>query len=235
VLDRTVSLYSPTVTALRHGRRRDAPGPAGRREGRPLVLHCSAGSERHPKLPWAGPEASRVAARYAVSPVDTAALSRDELLAAIGACTDLHASMHARSDPVDPAHGALITGVDGDAESDSDSGVELTVTDIAARHNTAAGLAYLSACETTLGTPGLADEAVHLTGAFQLAGFRNVIGTYWAVRDAVADRASRWFYDALDRLGSPERAAHETALRLRGRYRGHPSAWAAHHCTGIGS
>jgi CHAT domain-containing protein len=44
-------------------------------------------------------------------------------------------------------------------------------------------LAFLSACQTALGGVRLLDESVHLGAAFQLAGYRHVIGTLWTVAD----------------------------------------------------
>ena len=42
--------------------------------------------------------------------------------------------------------------------------------------------------ETASTAPQLADETIHITGAFQLAGFPHVIGTLWPVDDLAARR-----------------------------------------------
>lgn len=55
-------------------------------------------------------------------------------------------------------------------------------------------LAYLSACSTTRTRPELADEAIHITGAFLLAGYRHVVGTLWPVVDRVCTQIAGTFY-----------------------------------------
>jgi CHAT domain-containing protein len=98
-----------------------------------------------------------------------------------------------------------------------------------------ARLAYLSACSTALTTdPGLLDEAIHLTSAFQLAGFPHVIGTLWAINDALALTIGEDFYTALAGRDSAldtdqaARALHDAIRSARDRYPAAPSLWAAH-------
>jgi CHAT domain-containing protein len=78
------------------------------------------------------------------------------------------------------------------------------------------------------------DEAIHLTSAFQLAGFRQVIGTLWEVNDRLAARVSDSFYSSLlsatgriedDRVAT---ALHKTMRAQRNKYLATPSLWAAH-------
>ena len=58
-----------------------------------------------------------------------------------------------------------------------------------------AQFAFLSACHTTVGDEESADEVMHLASAMQFAGFRSVIGTMWAVMDAVAPKITSAFYE----------------------------------------
>lgn len=59
-------------------------------------------------------------------------------------------------------------------------------------------LAYLSACSTTANSAdSLIDEAIHLTSAFQLAGFRHVIGTLWEVADQHSVSIAKTVYETL--------------------------------------
>ncbi|MGW2997212.1 CHAT domain-containing protein [Streptomyces sp. NPDC001193] len=106
-----------------------------------------------------------------------------------------------------------------------------------------ARLAYLSACRTAaIDTVNLPDEAVHLTSAFQLAGFPHVIGTLWEIDDRIAVRIARAFYDGL-RTDSgavdPDRSARALHAAVRQVRDGHdlppghdrvraPLLWAAH-------
>src|SRR5258707_153260 len=83
-----------------------------------------------------------------------------------------------------------------------------------------------SPCETAVTTANLANEAVHLTGAFQLAGYQHVVGTLWQVGDLASTELARDFYTALTAPGrrsviDVSRAAvalHHATRRLRDRY-----------------
>jgi CHAT domain-containing protein len=59
-------------------------------------------------------------------------------------------------------------------------------------------LGYLSACSTGANTADrLADEGIHLVSAFQLAGFRHVVGTLWEVSDKHCVDVARVLYETL--------------------------------------
>jgi len=93
-------------------------------------------------------------------------------------------------------------------------------------------LAYLSACSTARGGTTLPDEAIHISSAFQIAGYPHVIATLWPIADDVAadaavDVHARWAADG------PAHALHGTTRRLRDLYNGRsPHLWAAHIHTG---
>ena len=60
----------------------------------------------------------------------------------------------------------------------------LKVADVVRLRLSGARFAYLSACETANNRNlSLLDEAIHMAGACQLAGFPTVIGTLWSVSD----------------------------------------------------
>ena len=82
-----------------------------------------------------------------------------------------------------------------------------------------------SACNTTFTSPHPADEVLHLTGAFHLAGYRNVVGTLWPVDDIAALAIAADFYRDLTARGTtpPDttktaRALHHTTRALRAEY-----------------
>jgi CHAT domain-containing protein len=114
----------------------------------------------------------------------------------------------------------------------------LTVADIGALQIDAS-LACLSACETTRTSPALSNEAVHITGAFHLAGYRHVIGTLWPISDEASVEVASDFYRDLTRSGTQPvntgRAAlalHHATRRLRNQTREAPSMWAPYTHTG---
>jgi CHAT domain-containing protein len=106
-----------------------------------------------------------------------------------------------------------------------------TVVDVARLRLDRAELAFLSACSTARTGAGLADEAVHLTSAFQLAGYRHVIGTLWPLKDRAAGCVANDFYEVLGADGTADaapHALHAAVLRRRAACPEQPSLWAAH-------
>jgi CHAT domain-containing protein len=115
----------------------------------------------------------------------------------------------------------------------------LTVADIS-RLRLAGTLAYLSACSTAVTSPDLADEAVHITGAFHLAGYQHVIGTLWPASDRFAARLAKDFYARLTRADPADggvrfaaEALHHAVRSMRTRIPAVPGIWAAYIHVGI--
>ncbi|TQE34140.1 CHAT domain-containing protein [Streptomyces ipomoeae] len=228
--ERYVCSYATTLRSLARARRRqndgdrtaggvlvvdqaDVPGllplPSARKEALRLVTQV-----RERKL-LAGPMADRRAVRRALPN---------------HSC--LHFAGHARHDPARPARSGLFCH--GDQRP-----ALLTVEDIARLRLDAAELAFLSACETARGTARLPDEALHLAGALQLAGFTHVVAAQWVAEDTTAQQLTATFYaelrhpDAPDRL-DPARSASalHTAVRRIRRQNPDPLLWAAYVHTG---
>ncbi|GAA2010968.1 hypothetical protein GCM10009839_01170 [Catenulispora yoronensis] len=224
VLDRVVSSYTLTVRALAYAR-----------SHRPAVTEATL-IVAVPDAPGTTPLTGVEAESEAVAALIPAASRpghpvRAEVLAALPTHPVAHFSCHGLADWTDPAASRLILH---DHETDP-----LTVADISALRLTGS-LAYLSACDTSSTNPRLADEAVHLTGAFHLAGYRNAIGTLWPVDDGSATQIATDFYTRLTSDGStpPDtagsaRALHHAVRALRGDYPATPTFWAAHTHTGI--
>jgi CHAT domain-containing protein len=157
--------------------------------------------------------------------------TRNTVLTALPQHPNAHFACHGLADWDDPATSRLILP---DHLTDP-----LTVADISALQLTG-GLAYLSACDTTSTSPRLADEAVHITGAFHLAGYEHVVGTLWPINDSAARHIAEDFYRRLTNNGTtpPDttqsaEALHHAIRRLRARYPVTPTLWAAHTHTGI--
>lgn len=225
VMDRVVSSYTATVRSLKYAR---DPGRPGAPDPWPLIIAV-------PDAPGTRLLAGVVTEAKAIStllPRSTvlADLVRDAVLAALPKHQIAHFACHGVANTSDPSASRLLMR-DYEARP-------LTVSDIGALSDVS-GLAYLSACDTTVTRATLADEAIHITGAFHLAGYQHVIGTLWPVNDAVAGDLAVEFYrrlitggDALPDLSRCAEALQHAIRGLRAHYPDHPSLWAAYTHTG---
>ncbi|MFG3098733.1 CHAT domain-containing protein [Streptomyces sp. NPDC048202] len=226
VLDLTVSSYTPTVRALAYARARAAgPPPAGRLLA--VVVPEAPGARR---LGGVRREVRELSALLPTEVVAGARATFAGVMAALPAHPYVHFACHGVSEPDDPSRARLL--VHDHQEH------PLTVRHISRLELPDARLAVLSACDTARGSERLADEAIHITSAFQIAGYPHAIGTLWPVHDAVAVRVTRILYRGL--RGEPrteaaeldaERAAlalHHAVRECRTAFPGSPSLWAAH-------
>lgn len=161
-----------------------------------------------------------------VRPLTGPAATRHAVLAALAGRPVAHLSCHGTQELAAPALGRLALA-DG----------PLHVRDLwALRATEPAGLAVLSACETVRGGATLPDETISLGTAFQLAGYRHVIGSLWSISDAVTARLCDHLYAGLAVPGvpgriDPERAAvslHGAVREARHVLRDAPELWAAY-------
>ncbi|CAL9666946.1 CHAT domain-containing protein [Streptomyces sp. enrichment culture] len=222
LIDRAVPSYTVTLRALRHARR--AAGSSGaRRPLRPLAV-CVPRVPGVPELPAAEQEIASLRARITGLRVLSDEEARpDAVRAALAESDWVHFACHATGNLDRPSAGRLHL-----------SGGSLTVADVMGTRTPGAFLAYLSACGT--GRPGvdLPDEVIHLSSAFQAAGYPHVISTLWPVGDRAAAGIAEEVYEQLVTAGSdPARALHTAVRRLRDVREGsQPAQWASHIHTG---
>jgi CHAT domain-containing protein len=219
VLDRVVSSYALSLRTLRHTSRRPDP-PSGRRS---LLVVAMPDTPGLPALPGA----RREAATLAGLPVRTQVLAGEGAVRASVSQAVLehawaHFACHAGQDLHDPSAGRLYLH-DG----------QLTVADLSKLRLDDAQFAYLSACDTARGGLRLPDEALHLGGALQLAGYQHVIATQWPISDRIAATMTERVYarlrtaDGLD-LSRAAPALHDAVRALRERYPQNPALWASY-------
>jgi CHAT domain-containing protein len=223
VLDRVVSSYTATIQSLAYSRSR----PAGPDLSSALIVG----------LPQVDGEAELPAVRDEISSLgrllpgrtllEGVGANKSAVLDALPAHAIAHFACHSLSDADDPGSSLLVLSDYVDAP--------LTVAGIAGLELAKARLAYLSACATSHTTPSMADEAVHITSAFQLAGYPQVIGTLWPVVDSVARAVALDVYGQLTGEGAGEAdpalsalALHRAIRRVRAKRRRRPSTWAAY-------
>lgn len=224
VPDLVISSYTPTIRALLHARRPSADNQSDGAAARPGRMLVVAADTRD--LPFSARETATIQALFGAEGVRVLAdeqATRDTVLRALRAATRLHFAGHAISDTDDPSASCLVV-------SDHDRR-PLTVTDIIVLRQNNADLAFLSACSTAQPGLRLIDEAIHLVSAFQIAGYRHVIGTLWPILDPTAERLASHIYKALQKAGTSDGAAvilHEATRRLRDTRLTTPSEWASH-------
>ncbi|MFC7644841.1 CHAT domain-containing protein [Streptosporangium lutulentum] len=215
VLDRAVSSYASTIRALRYARhdREVSPSEAARAESAVALVVAMPETPQALRLPGASAEAARLVellpgVRTLVGPEAT----RDVVLEALPRHRIAHLSCHGLNDWNAPASSRLLLH---DHVTDP-----LTVVAVSRIRLPDAELAYLSACSTTTTNLRLADQAVHITAAFQLAGYRHVIGTLWSIDDAVAVRVTDHVYTHLTDGGRTAPRTEQAALALHQATRG---------------
>lgn len=222
VLDRAASSYTPSIRALRHARQASVTR-AGR--GPFLAVRQPTGAD--------GRDGASVAEVQAMSQtlrglriVEGADATVERVLTELSFAATVHFACHGLSDAEDPSRSRLELA-DG----------RLTVRDVARGHLPHAQLAVLLACHTTR-TDRLPDEAVHLTSAFQTAGYPQVVGALWEATDLVSVRLTERLYrdlrtygDGLD-VTDTARVVHGIVRKLRERHPGSPRVWAPYVHTG---
>jgi tetratricopeptide (TPR) repeat protein len=219
VMDRVVSSSTPTLRALALVHRRSAAG--GARAGRAVVVAMpstpGANISPLPGTEYEGQQVERTFPGRVVRLVGPDA-TRDAVLAALRAAAWAHFSCHGESNLAQPSRSRLLLH--------DHATTPLTVRDVARLRLDRAELAFLSACSTASHGPRLADEVIHLASAFQLAGYRHVIGTLWPIIDLPF--VATGFYDGLAQGAEVATALHAAVRTLRRRTPDHPSTWAAH-------
>ena len=224
VLDHVQSSYTPTLRALDHSRRARHHAPAWP----PGVLAVSMPSTPgQDALPTADREITALQALLgsSIEVLSGPAATRDAVTSALPGYDWAHVAGHATADLANPSYSRILL-------SDHQF-APLTVAHLS-RQRLDTELAFLSACQTSVGSTRLPDEAIHLASALQLAGYRHVIATLWSVRSVHAATIATGFYTALKdaadhgRLLQPAAALHQSVLELRDRFPSRPSRWAAH-------
>ena len=212
VLDRVVSSYAPTIRALLHAQSR--PAAPQRR----LLSVAMSQTPGQAPLPATLAEAEALVRRLGgENPLVDAAATRGNVGSALASASWAHFACHAHSDPASPSNSHLLL-----------HDRPMSVAEVSRLRLEHAELAYLSACSTARGSAKLADEAIHIASAFQLAGYRHVIGALWSVDDTTAAGVAEGFYRRLTDDTSPADALHAVIRSMRDEQPLTPSQWAAY-------
>ena len=228
VIDRVVSSYTPTIRALAHARRplsskmEYGNGNLGLRFAGQVLAVAMPHTPGASDLPGAQEEADSLQRRFPgrVTVLSGPDATHDSVLALLPAASWVHLACHGQTNLTDPSASSLLVH---DHQTRP-----LTVADITRLHLKDADLAFLSACSTAQPGVRLADEAIQLASAFQLAGYRHVIGTLWPVGDRASVAIADDIYTAITSTGDPVGAVHAATRKLRNHWSRQPSAWASH-------
>lgn len=189
-LDRVILSYVPKIRALKYAREKSERLAI---EGHPasMLLVSMPTTPKHASLPFATREVEAIGNLLATS-INRIILrnpTKSNVVKNIPQFSIAHFACHG-SLSSDPSKSQIILE---DWESQP-----LSITDIARLKLEGVRLAYLSACHAARNVSfQLLDEAIHMTGACQLAGFPTVIGTLWHVSDMFSAMVAENFYRAL--------------------------------------
>jgi len=229
VMDRVISSYTPSIRALAHVREQPP------RAASSAVVVAVPDAPESPPLGSALLEARTVREFIpdaAVLPHPGAETDRDSVIEALRQHAIAHLACHGVADWSDPARSRLILH--------DHLTRPLTLHDITQLHLESAQLAYLSACSTTDANALQIDESTQLTAAFQLAGYRNVIGTLWPINDQTAAAVAHDVYAVLTGGGTTQptldtvaAALHQATRHQRDCTPAVPTRWAAYVHYGV--
>ncbi|MDX3583433.1 CHAT domain-containing protein [Streptomyces europaeiscabiei] len=226
VLDRVVSSYTPTLSALLKSRDRLKMRkiPPSRNV---LIVAVPDALSLGP-LSIAKSEARIVGRHFfdARSLIGSEA-TRDAVLASIPQYSWFHFTGHIRQ-AVDPTQCALFF-------QDHQATGPVTVAEIVNSLPARAELAFLSGRATELPPAQLhPDESVAAAAAFNLAGFPHAIGTLWDIPGESASRFAELFYSYLSQGGNIQNAdrascsVHAAVRKLRAQYPESPATWGSY-------
>ncbi|MFF2328467.1 MULTISPECIES: CHAT domain-containing protein [unclassified Streptomyces] len=213
-LDTVVSSYIPGFQTLAHARSR-AAGRQGSGAEHALIV-----SESDEVLPGAVAAAHLTADALAHPNLLVGdAATRTDVLTALESSQWVQFGCHAHSSPDEPS-GSWIQLPTGEA---------LSVVDICRIRPESTRLAVLTACGTARTSTRLTDEAVHVSSAFLLAGYPEVVGTLWEVESTRIGAFLRAFYNRAPADGpTAAHALHHAVRELRDLAPDRPYEWAAY-------
>ncbi|CAI6337695.1 unnamed protein product [Periconia digitata] len=215
VLDRAMSSYSSSVQAIVHGRRRGDSHHASKTSSQALLVGLRD-TPNYGRLDYAPKEIEVVHKLLKSSELQSSQPNpcKEDVVSRLKTCKIFHFAGHGYTDDDDPSRSALVL---------EDHVVSpLTVADLLDLNFRDQGpfLAYLSACGTgEMRNERFFDESIHLISAYQIAGFKHVIGTLWDVHDESCVMMAKTFYEEMMLGGMTDSSVslglHKATRKLR--------------------
>jgi CHAT domain-containing protein len=193
VIDRVMSSYSSSIKTMLHSRssRSLEIPPSASRQALLIAVPNAPGSL---PLRFATKEVAtlhKLCKSMAFDPIEPGRRKSD-IISRLPQCKIFHFAGHGFTDGNDPSGSYLLLE---DGKNDPLTVAILLEMNI---REQSPFLAYLSACGTgQISDERFLDESIHLISAFQLAGFRHVIGTLWEVNDEVCVDVASITYEGM--------------------------------------
>ncbi|RSL54594.1 hypothetical protein CEP54_009805 [Fusarium duplospermum] len=220
-LDMVISSYSPSIKAIIRGLRDQYPSTMENgKSPKDLVAVAMDETTGQSPLRYARSEVSAVLSVMGndILPHKQPHPYRDDVLSALNNCEVFHFAGHGSTHPLEPLQSTLLLQDWKEKPLTVESLLDTKLGSIRPF------LAYLSACGTSrVRNDGSMDESIHLANAFQLAGFRHVVGTLWSVfDDELCVEMAKLMYGFLRDRGledkSVSRGLHHATRELRDRW-----------------
>jgi CHAT domain-containing protein len=214
-LDRVISSYTPTIKALTYARQQASKVVT--EEMQQMLLVGMPSTPGQSDLPFVEKEIQEINAviPHAVQRVILLDCRKEEAIAEVTDSQIVHFSCHGRSSAEDPSKSQLLLR---NWQTDP-----LSVGELSTLNLKKAQFAFLSSCYAAKCLDlKLLDESIHLSAAFQLAGFPYVVGTLWQVTDYHSAIIARDVYAHMSKGGKKievsrsAEALHLAVRRLRG-------------------
>ncbi|PQE26664.1 TPR domain-containing protein [Rutstroemia sp. NJR-2017a BBW] len=202
-LDRVMSSYSSSVKAIIHGRRRPALAAVPHAPARALLVTMQ-NTPNASSLLFAKKETTMLQSLLTskdFKPLEPKPHKQD-ILSHLPDCKIFHFAGHGETYQKDPSQSSLL--LEGDPLRVSDL-LEMNL------RMHPLFLAYLSACGTgQIKDDKFFDESIHLISAYQLAGFRHVVGTLWEVNDEICVDMAQITYEEMMNRGMTDESPLES-------------------------
>ena len=197
VMDRVISSYSPTLKALMYSRTRMqelVKQSSTTTEPPTALLAAMEETIDRPKLEDAVREVKCVQPilepQFHILPFINPPPTKKDIVTNLRRCTIAHLACHGEAHPSDPLQSRILLE-DWGRKS-------LLVSQLMKMDMENCQLAYLSACETEVNRDEkLAEEGLHISGAFQMAGVPNTVATWREINDREAVAVAEGFYGRL--------------------------------------
>ncbi|KAF5694509.1 hypothetical protein FDENT_1121 [Fusarium denticulatum] len=219
VLDRVVSSYSSSIRAISRGRQEDLLSSFSSKAIPRALLVGMQHTPESGSLPYANKEIDIVQKLCESAGLETVQPRpcKEEVSKCLLDCAVFHFAGHGYTDENDPSNSHLRLE---DWQEDPFRVADLQRVNL---REHAPFLAYLSACGTgQMKRYNLVDESIHLISAYQLAGFRHVIGTLWKVSDQCCVDIARTTYETMKDLGLSDDSVswglHRASRELRDKW-----------------